>query len=388
MNPAQFYEEATDICRRMCHELNGTSKILIFMMSVAAIDLFAASLRVVEPNILIFHGQLDPEEKSLFMTRWPSCRCVVATSAFGAGVDCPEVRAVVHITGAYDIISFAQESGRAGRDGRPATSLTISNEMMRTSMLHLTGNGPDSDLKIMFDWIANAKKCRRQFMHSHLDQDAQPCISWADAQLCDICCDDQNAVSQSEWSPTGPAPTTDSGGPASIVISIPALQAERACHNREQLKQRLWKILKEIGPHCIFCYAKSRHLAKHTLHQCALMRKRCLKCCGSHPVSQCKYKFCPSGIIGTCYACALPQQEGFHDQQNCQGKHPAYDKVWPLSWAIMRSEHCSTHIQRVFGKVDDDEACIHKFLFQQDSNFRVSMMVIIFVEFFKHGLRL
>jgi superfamily II DNA or RNA helicase len=53
-------------------------------------------------------------------------KVMVATSAFGAGIDNPSIRAVLHIEGAANILQFVQESGRAGRDGKYAESIVLS----------------------------------------------------------------------------------------------------------------------------------------------------------------------------------------------------------------------------------------------------------------------
>jgi len=220
-----------------------------------------------------------------YFDRWPSCRCVVATSAFGAGVDSPDVRCVVHLVGAYDMMSFAQESGRAGRDGHRAVSLTISSAMMREQMIQITGqhlrlnqeqisltvateSGPESDLGLMFDWIINQYRCRRQFLHSQLDVDAQPCISWFDGQLCDICCRGQ-VRTESIPPPPAPAPSAQSmvtsrtpTGGESVTVSVPALRAHHASHQRDQVINTVRTALCEIGDNCIMCWAKT----SETLH--------------------------------------------------------------------------------------------------------------------------
>lgn len=189
--------------------------------------------------------------------RWSSARCIVATSAFGAGVDCPDVRTVVHIVGAYDMLAFAQETGRAGRDGRPALCLTISSDPMRKGM-RTRQEAPvygDLDMDQIFRWVGQTDQCRRQLLHTFLDVDAQPCIAFAGGEHCDIC---QLSLEMQNMSPdmvSSPVQSPAETEAETFSVSVPAMEAHRCSADRDHTIRSAWSLLQEIGDSCAICWA-------------------------------------------------------------------------------------------------------------------------------------
>ncbi len=109
-----------------------------------------------------YHGGLPHDERTSKQQKWigDQTRVIVATNAFGMGIDKPNVRLVIHMSLPQDLESYYQEAGRAGRDERKAYALIIHNQadieelMQRVRIQH-----PSLDLmKRVYQGLANYYK--------------------------------------------------------------------------------------------------------------------------------------------------------------------------------------------------------------------------------------
>ena len=98
---------------------------IVYCLKRDTCEALAAALAAAGLPARAYHAGLAPAQRSDVQTLWKTdaVRVVVATVAFGMGIDKPDVRFVVHYDLPRSLEGFYQESGRAGRDGRPSISI-------------------------------------------------------------------------------------------------------------------------------------------------------------------------------------------------------------------------------------------------------------------------
>ena len=95
-----------------------------------------------------YHAGLTEAERDLRQTNWTKgrCRVMVATNAFGMGIDKADVRLVIHYSMPDSLEAYFQEAGRAGRDGRTSYAVLLYNPHDKTTILsRVAQNYPEPD---------------------------------------------------------------------------------------------------------------------------------------------------------------------------------------------------------------------------------------------------
>ena len=152
--------------------------VLIYSRTRRGVERWATKLRQAGLPALAYHAGMDAESRLLALQQFQqqSQPVLVATVAFGRGVDRPDVGLVLHLELPASPEGYLQESGRAGRDGQPAEVLLLYSDGDRSSLAWAVRQGRDgaaSQLRRM-ESIAEGPDCRQQALLLAVGEVAEP----------------------------------------------------------------------------------------------------------------------------------------------------------------------------------------------------------------------
>ena len=120
---------------RLLHDIEGSA--IVYTRSRQHTKEYTELLQNAGFSAVYYHAGLDNAEKDRRQNDWQAdkVRVIVATNAFGMGIDKADVRLVAHVDCPDSIEAYFQEAGRAGRDGNKAYAVLLYNENDRQKLL-------------------------------------------------------------------------------------------------------------------------------------------------------------------------------------------------------------------------------------------------------------
>ncbi|RPA95867.1 hypothetical protein L873DRAFT_1845705 [Choiromyces venosus 120613-1] len=162
-------DDIVEICQRPEY-INKTG--IIYCLSRQNCEQTAERLRARGIRAQHFHAKLQPEEKIRLQKDWQARKfnVIVATIAFGMGIDKPDVRFVIHHTIPKSLEGYYQETGRAGRDGLPSGCFLFYAYPDTSTLYRMIKDGEGSRdqkrrqmemLQMVVQYCENKAECRR-----------------------------------------------------------------------------------------------------------------------------------------------------------------------------------------------------------------------------------
>jgi ATP-dependent DNA helicase RecQ len=164
---------------------------IIYCLSRKSTEKLAQDLTECGFDALAYHAGMERQQRARHQEKFQrdDVKIIVATIAFGMGIDKSNVRYVVHMDLPKNIESYYQETGRAGRDGLPSEALLFysSGDLIKLKKFaQIEGNDEQTTISLkkleQMGRFGELVTCRRKYLLNYFDEDAE-----GQCGNCDVC---------------------------------------------------------------------------------------------------------------------------------------------------------------------------------------------------------
>jgi Werner syndrome ATP-dependent helicase len=180
-----------DVKIRSLLKLYKGKKILMYCKSRNDCDKYAKKIKLLGYKCDSYHALKNNRTEIQNSFTNGELDCIVATIAFGLGINIPDIRMVIHFNCPTDLESYYQEIGRAGRDGKKSEcylfysskDFLVSKRFIDSITNDKFRKYKENELKIIQNFVV-INQCRRIILLNHFDKNYEH----VECNKCDYCC--------------------------------------------------------------------------------------------------------------------------------------------------------------------------------------------------------